>query len=231
MPSRSLPTPLLLAAALFAGGCAARGPVEATPGPATMSAAEIESLYRARIDSARTRFTDADVRFMTGMIAHHAQALAMAALVPDRAASPSIRTLAARIVNAQQDEIAIMQRWLRERDQPVPELHGRGADVAVHGAGHAHGAAMPGMLSEAQLRGLAAASGPAFDRLFLELMIQHHRGAVTMVRDLFATEGAGQGEQAFRLATDIHVDQATEIARMERMLEALPEPPSPRNPS
>lgn len=211
---------LLASLAATACGGAARTELEtASPAPAG-SAAELEALYRARTDSARMRFTEADVRFMTGMIGHHAQALVMAGLAPTHGASRSVQTLAARIVNAQQDEIATMRQWLRDRGLPVPEVHVSGNDLMVHGADHAMH--MPGMLTPDQLRVLDQASGPEFDRLFLAFMIQHHRGAVTMVHDLFGTDGAGQDEEAFRLASDVQVDQATEIDRMERMLSALP---------
>lgn len=221
---------LLAATAAFATGCAsgaggspATGADAAPSQGATTSAAEIEALYKARTDSARMRFTDADVRFMSGMIHHHAQAIEIAQLAPQNGASPSIRTLAARIINAQRDEIATMQRWLGDRQQPVPELHEMNGTVMVHGAGHDHAAMqMPGMLSAEQVASLRAARAAAFDRLFLELMIRHHKGAVTMVHELFATDGAGQDEDVFRFASDVQVDQATEVARMERMLEALP---------
>lgn len=224
---------LLAATAILSVACssgAATGTRPADPAAAApgRSAAEIEALYRARVDSARSRFTEADVEFMTGMIHHHAQAIEMSQLAPTHAASESIRTLAARIINAQQDEIATMQRWLRDRGQPVPEVHrmddGRvmvHAPDMQHGGGHDH-TMMPGMLTEAELASLRAADGVAFDRLFLQLMIRHHRGAVTMVQDLFATDGAGQDEDVFRFATDVHVDQRTEVARMERMLDAMP---------
>ena len=209
----------LLAAAVMA---CARGSGDEAPRPAAGSTAELEALYRARTDSARLRFTDADVHFMTGMIGHHGQALVMAAMAPTHGASASIQTLAARIINAQNDEIASMEKWLRDRGQPVPELHIMGTTMMVHGADHAlH---MPGMLTDEQLQELDAARGPEFDRLFLTYMIQHHQGAVTMVHDLFATDGAAQDEAAFKLASDIQVDQRTEIARMKLMLESLPAP-------
>ncbi len=113
-----------------------------------------------------------------------------------------------------------MQQWLRERAQTVPEVHIDGLTLRVHGADHAlH---MPGMLTPAQLAALNEARGTEFDRLFLTYMIQHHGGAVTMVHELFATDGAGQDEAVFKFASDVQVDQLTEIARMERMLEALP---------
>jgi uncharacterized protein (DUF305 family) len=193
--------------------------VETTPRPAANSTAELEAIYRARVDSARTRFTEADVHFMTAMIGHHTQALVMARMAPTHGASPSVQTLAARIINAQQDEIASMQQWLRERDQPVPEVHVMGTEVMVHGAEHAMH--MPGMITPEQMRELDQARGAEFDRLLLTYMIQHHRGAVTMVHDLFGTDGAGQDEAVFKIASDIQVDQITEAARMERMLSAL----------
>ncbi|HEX7049931.1 MAG TPA: DUF305 domain-containing protein [Longimicrobiales bacterium] len=192
--------------------------------PEERPAAEIEALYRARKDSALTRFNEADVRFMTGMISHHAQALVMAGFAATHGASPAVQTLAARIINAQKDEIATMQRWLRDRGQPVPEVHIEGANVMVHGAGGGMDMSMqmPGMLTPEQMRQLEQAHGAEFDRLFLTFMIQHHRGAVTMVHDLFRTDGAGQGDLTFKLASDIQADQTTEIARMKLMLSALP---------
>jgi uncharacterized protein (DUF305 family) len=217
---RSFPILALLAPVVLAacGGGARSDPAPA--GPAGMSAAEFEAIYRARTDSARMRFTDADVRFMTNMIHHHAQAIEMANLAPSRDASPSIRTLASRIINAQRDEIDIMLNWLRDRGQPVPETHITDTGVMVHGGGHhVH---MPGMVTLEQLRQLGESRGREFDRQFLTLMIEHHRGAVTMVHELFATDGAGQDEDVFRFASDVQVDQATEVARMERMLSAMP---------
>lgn len=223
------------------GGAAGAGP-DVDPGPASdaeaqeterRSTAELEAIYRARADSARMRFTAADVHFMTGMIVHHGQALVMAAMLPERTASMQLRTLAARIDNSQKDEIASMQRWLRDRGQPVPEVEVQGTDMAVRWAAGAdaateglpdldeHAPHMAGMLSPEQMRNLAAARGGEFDRLFLAYMIQHHQGAVDMVHELFATDGAAQDEAVFRIASDIQVDQRTEIARMERMLEAM----------
>jgi len=194
----------------------ARTAVTMPPSPAALSTAELEALYLARTDSARTRFTEADVRFMTGMISHHAQALEMAGLAPTRGPSLSVRTLTARTINAQSDEIALMQQWLQDRGQPVPEVYtaGVGSTVRVPDGGM-H---MPGMLTARQMRDLATARGPDFDRLFLTYMIQHHGGAVTMVHDLFATDGAALDDVVFKVASDIQVDQTTEIARMERML-------------
>ena len=262
-----------------------------TPAPPASDAA-LEALYWQRKEAARQRFTEADVAFMTGMIGHHAQALVMSELAPTNGARRSVRTLAARILNAQRDEIETMQRWLRDRGRPVPLVDAEGrttmpAGVADPHAGHAmpaeaghddatharhvadgtharhqadgthaehhagdsaerghdghdmsghapsgHEAAdgraavshagMPGMLSEAQLDELRAARGTAFDRLFLRYMIQHHGGAIVMVDELIAHDGAVQDEAAFKLAADVRVDQATEIARMQLMLDALP---------
>lgn len=192
-------------------------------GTETADVSDLEAIYRARVDSARMQFTDADVKFMTGMIAHHAQAIVMSRLAPTHGARAEVQTLAARIINAQQDEIETMQQWLRDREQPVPEIHIAGTNLMVHGAGE-HAMHMPGMLTSEQLGELDEARGREFDRLFLTYMIQHHGGAVDMVDDLFSTDGAAQGDEAFKLASDIQVDQITEIARMERMVSALPGP-------
>lgn len=184
----------------------------------------MEALYWARIDSARMSFTQADVDFMIGMIGHHAQALIMSRLAPENEASETIRTLAARIINAQKDEIATMQKWLRDRDQPVPKVHIDGLNLKIHGLGdnhHAHHHDMPGMLTQEQLEELARLKGADFDRQFLTYMIEHHQGAVTMVHELFDTDGAALDEEAFRLASDIQVDQITEIERMKLMLENI----------
>jgi len=235
---RVLATWLLIAAA--SGPGLAHAQQEEAARSATLSKAEIEALYYARRDSARMRFTDADVAFVTGMISHHAQALVMSELAPTHGASPQVQTLAARIINAQQDEIALMQRWLEDRGQPVPRVKIDGlvltvdmttpsADAApdahsdhtahmAHGAGEHH---MPGMLTQEQLEELAASFGPEFDRLFLTYMIGHHAGAVTMVDELLAVDGAGQDGAVFKLASDVQVDQITEIERMTQMLKAM----------
>lgn len=183
----------------------------------------LEALFWARQDSARMAFTQADVDFMSGMIGHHAQALVMSRLAPTNGANRSVQTLAARIINAQTDEIEAMQRWLRDRDQPVPMVHIDGLNLMIHGGGHHDHVHMPGMLSDEQLHELADAQDGDFDRLFLTYMIQHHNGAVTMVDELFSTEGAALDEAAFKLASDINVDQITEIARMNLMLSQLPQ--------
>ncbi len=151
---------------------------------------------------------------MRDMMGHHAQALAMTALVPERSRRDDVRLLAQRIETTQRDEIALMQRWLRTRGEAVPSVD---PQHAHHGASHA---AMPGMLTSAELTRLAQASGAEFDRLFLQFMIRHHEGALTMVADYFRTPGAGQDAEAFRLASDVDADQRAEIRRMRAVLDA-----------
>ena len=187
------------------------------PDAATM--ARLEALYEARADSALTGYHAADVHFMTGMIGHHAQALVMSGFAPDNGASSTIQTLCARIINAQKDEIDIMQGWLRDRELVVPEIHIEGGHLMIHGPEHA--GHMPGMLNPEQLDELRHARGRDFDRLFLKYMIMHHQGAVTMVLDLFATDGAAQDDFVFKLASDIQADQSSEIKRMQLMLDDL----------
>ena len=176
------------------------------------------AIARARADSARHPYTAADIEFMTGMVSHHAQAIAMARMAPTHDASPTVRTLADRIINAQQDEIVTMQQWLADRRLPVPEARPTGMRMMMNGV--EHDMLMPGMLSEAQMKQLDQARGADFDRLFLTFMIQHHSGAVRMVQSLFSSYGAGQDETVFKFASDVNVDQTTEIARMQKMLDA-----------
>jgi uncharacterized protein (DUF305 family) len=205
----------MISAASGCGSAVERPAQSPAPPDADASAAsDFETLFRARADSAVLRFTEADVRFVTDMIGHHTQALEMAAFVPERSENRTIEVLAARIVSAQEDEIEIMRGWLSDRSRPLP-------DPTLPGAAHAH---LPGMVTPEQLAALAEARGEDFDRLFLTYMIQHHRGAVDMVHGLFATDGAAQGESTFRLASDIQVDQITEISRMEQMLATLSAP-------
>lgn len=220
---------ILTAMLIFVSGCSTSRPASDTATSSaengTMDRSEMEELYWARQDSAKMNFTDADVKFMTGMIAHHAQALIMSELAPENNASESVQTLAARIINAQKDEIKSMQQWLRDRDKPVPEVHIDGLNLMIHGLGEDHmkmdHTNMVGMLSPAQLKELSEAKGRQFDLLFLEYMISHHSGAVLMVEKLFSTDGAAQDEAAFKMANDIQVDQRTEIARMQLMLEQM----------
>ncbi|HYC30974.1 MAG TPA: DUF305 domain-containing protein [Gemmatimonadales bacterium] len=199
-PIRPDITRLCLPCLLWLAACGGQG--AATPAPVPRpSVAE-----RVRADSLRRPYTEADVAFMTAMIGHHRQALVIAAWAATHAASPEVRRLADRIVGGQQDEIATMQQWLGDRGYPTEPGHA------------AHATHMPGMLTEAQLQALDRARGPAFDSLFLSGMIRHHQGAVEMVRRLFSTTGAAQDQTVFKFANDVRVDQATEIARMEKML-------------
>jgi len=165
----------------------------------------------------RPPYTAADVHFMSGMILHRAQAVVIAGWAPTHGASQSMRALCERIVVGQRDEIALMQRWLGERHEAVPEADAShtmmpGMDPSMM---------MPGMLTPEQLAELDHARGTEFDRLFLRFMIQHHQGAITMVNQLFGSQGAGEEEGVFRLASNIYADQVTEIGRMQRMLAVL----------
>ncbi len=203
----------LLAAVVL--GCSRPATVtQTTPAPAPVPQPDSAAIAKARADSVRYPYTEADVQFMSAMIGHHSQALLMAEWAPTHGAGSSVRTLAERIINGQQDEIVTMQRWLGDRRKPVPE-YGR---KEGSGTGHHHHAGMPGMLSPEQLRQLDGARGSEFDRLFLTFMIQHHKGAVSMVEKLFATPGAARDETVFKFANDVSVDQRTEVARMQRML-------------
>jgi uncharacterized protein (DUF305 family) len=184
---------------------------------AAMACATAPQELRAQSGSGRPPYTDADVRFMAGMIVHHGQAVLMAGWAPSHGASGAVRTLSERIVVAQQDEIAFMQGWLRERHEMLPPADPQ--DPPMPGVGHPM--LMPGMLTPERLAQLDSARGPEFDRLFLTFMIQHHRGAITMVEQLLHAQGAAQDGQVFRFAADVNADQTSEIDRMSGMLEAF----------
>lgn len=204
-------------------GIAACGGASRSSTSAMGPAAAIE---RARADSLRYPYTKADIDFMSGMISHHAQAIVMAQWAPTHGASPALIRLSERIINAQNDEIGLMSRWLRDRNQPVPEANPRG--MVMEMGGMTHVMPMPGMLTDAQMAELDAARGAEFDATFLKYMIGHHRGAVTMVKELFSHRGAGQDESVFKFANDVEVDQSTEINRMiQMMLELGVMPPPP----
>jgi uncharacterized protein (DUF305 family) len=198
-----------LAALAVAAGCA---PAQSTPAPHD--------------------YTQADVTFMQGMIIHHAQAVVMSDWAATHGARADLQTLCKRIALSQRDEIAMMQRWLRDRHLAVPDpLHMLSDDDGpVHdrsGMGMPgmdmgdHPMLMEGMLTPAEMRQLDAARGPAFDRLYLTGMIKHHQGALDMVATLFATPGAGQQSDVFTFATDVDANQRVEIARMQAMLSTL----------
>ena len=166
-------------------------------------------------------YTAADVQFMQGMIGHHAQALVMSALIPERTTRPAIRALGERIEVSQKDEIKMMQQWLRDRQQTVPdpnaphEQHMNMPGMAMSDT------LMPGMLTADQLAELARARGIEFDKLFLKDMIQHHEGALSMVATLLGTTGSGQEPAVFRFAAEVDSDQRAEIARMSALLDQL----------
>ena len=164
------------------------------------------------VDLSHVQHTDADVQFMQGMIHHHAQALEMTALLTQRTSSDAMRQLALRMELSQADEIKMMRRWLELRGQQAPDEH----------AHHQPGATlMPGMLTPEEIARMAAETGPAFDRLFLEFMIRHHAGALVMVEELFSKVGAGQESEIFAFASDVESDQRMEIDRMGALLQEI----------
>jgi len=172
-------------------------------------------------------YTAADVRFMQGMIGHHAQALAMTALIPTRSSRQDIRMLGQRITVSQKDEIAMMQQWLRDRHQQVPARDALPGGQTMAGSSmNMPGMAMsdtlmPGMLTSEQLAVLAKTTGDEFDKLFLADMIRHHEGALVMVKSLLGTTGSGQEAEVFRFASEVDTDQRAEIARMNALLDTL----------
>jgi uncharacterized protein (DUF305 family) len=160
-----------------------------------------------------------EVEFMQGMIMHHAQAVEMTALIESRTENKGLRLLGARISQSQSDEMKFMKRWLEVRREPVsPPMHGMsGGDMSSH-----HHMLMPGMLTPKQMDALRKAKGAEFDQLFLRGMIQHHNGALIMVKDLFDTTGAGQDAELFNFASEVDSGQRAEIRVMETMLGEKP---------
>jgi len=158
----------------------------------------------------------ADVEFMQGMIMHHSQAVEMTALISSHTENKELRSLGARISSSQSDEIKFMRRWLAARGEPVSMA---AAEMSTMDMSHQRMALMPGMLTPEQMDALRKAKGAEFDRLFLTGMIQHHDGALTMVKDLFDTAGAGQDAELFNVATDADNSQRAEIRIMQNMLE------------
>jgi len=156
---------------------------------------------------------------MQGMIMHHAQAVEMTALIESHTKNKELHTLGARISRSQSDEMDFMRRWLAARGQPVtpPMHHMPGMDMSSHSM------LMPGMLSPKQMAALKKARGAQFDRLFLAGMVQHHKGALTMVKDLFDTAGAGQDAELFNFASEVDSGQRAEIRIMQTMLGQKPE--------
>lgn len=208
-----VPATLLLALVTACGATAVeQAPPVVQPGAPGQAGRVISAEEAAKLKY--PGITAADVAFMTGMIGHHAQAIEMTALLKTRTSSDAMRRLADRIEVSQADEIRMMQQWLRDRGQPVPDEH----------AHHAHGAKlMPGMLTPQEMERLGAARGAEFDRLFLTYMIKHHQGALIMVKELRATPGAAQESEINRFATDVDADQRMEIDRMAAMLVTVKE--------
>jgi uncharacterized protein (DUF305 family) len=207
MVRHPLPRLLLIAVAGCGGTSVNSRPPIVQPGapgepPRAITAEQAQNV-------SKVGYSDADVRFMQGMIGHHAQAIEMTGLIAARTESDDIRTLGQRIAVSQADEIRMMQRWLETRGQEVPGVHA----MHMHG-----GALMPGMLTPQEMARLADAHGAEFDRLFLEGMIKHHEGALTMVKALFGTAGAAQDSDVFAFASDVDADQRMEIERMQALL-------------
>ena len=203
--------PCLLSAVLLAACMAAPALAQVTiinPGAPGQDSRELNA--EEATDLAGTRYTEADVRFMQDMIPHHHQALVMSALVPERTNRNELLEVAGRIEKSQGDEIKFMKNWLAERGEVVP-------DPTAHDAMHMHHT-MTGMATAEQMAELEAADGAEFDRMFLELMIEHHKGALTMVEDLLEQSGAAYEVVLFDFTTDITNDQTAEIERMVVML-------------
>ena len=188
-----------------------RAPEIVQPGAPGQSSKVVAAAKAA--DLSHVQHTAADIKFMQGMIGHHAQAIEMANLLQGRSTSEDMKLLAKRIEVSQADEIKMMQEWLTHRGQSLPDPH----------AHHTGGALMPGMLTAEEMGRLAAAKGVEFDRLFLQFMIKHHAGALQMVNELFASPGAGQEADIFAFASDVDADQRMEIDRMGAMLAMLKE--------
>lgn len=202
---------VLAAAGLFSSGVCAQVVVQ--PGAPGKPTRTLPRTTRAALPPTSA----ADVQFMQGMIVHHAQAVEMTALIESHTENKDVSSLGARISRSQADEIKFMKRWLVSRGHPVsPAMH----DMHnMHDMHHMH---MPGMLSEEQMEALRKAKGEEFDRLFLSGMIQHHGGALTMVKDLFDSAGAGQDAELFNFATDVDSGQRAEIRIMQSMLDKKP---------
>lgn len=212
---------LVLVAAMAAASCKTAGSTASSPRtrPAPIlqpgapgQASRVIGVAQAT-DLSKVGATAADIKFMQGMIGHHAQAVDMVALIPSRTQSEDMKKLGMRIDVSQQDEIKMMREWLTARGAAVPDAH----------AHHTPGGMMPGMLTPEEMTALAAARGAAFDRLFLGGMIKHHQGAIRMVEELFNSPRAGQESDINAFAADVDADQRMEIGRMGAMLNAIKE--------
>jgi uncharacterized protein (DUF305 family) len=231
---RILPGTVLLGALILSGCAASRGEPAPDPGAgsaehgghvhptgpmvSTGPAAADEHAHHHMLPAhAGPGYTVDDVIFMQMMMGHHAQAVTMSEMAATRDSGPRIKALAQRIDISQRDEMALMSGWLRDRGQVVPDEE------------QMHSMQMPGMVSREDMERLSRAGGETFDRLFLNLMIEHHLGAIRMVDDLFASPGSAQDPDLFRFVTDVSADQLDEIAVMERIL--YDEDPTPRSSS
>ena len=199
-----------LGVALSMTACRASAPVRGAVGTAPSTQGIVVS----------ARANPADVHFMSGMIPHHAQAVLIAGWASSHGARADIVRLCERIVVGQADEIALMQGWLRQKGAPVPDA--KATHMKMNMNGMEHDMLMPGMLSPEQLAELNAARGSNFDRLFLQAMIRHHQGAISMVDELLGSEGAAQDDVVYKFASDVYADQTTEISFMEKMLATIP---------
>jgi uncharacterized protein (DUF305 family) len=218
---------LLMAAGLFCAAffCTAMRAQQTDPAPPVIVQPGAPGKPSRRLPPSTTAKlpprSQAEVEFMQGMIMHHAQAVEMTALISSHTENKDLRLLGARISHSQSDEIRFMKRWLAARGEPLslamPEMQGIGMS-SPHDMPH-HSALMPGMLTPDQMEALRKAKDAEFDRLFLTGMIQHHNGALTMVKDLFDTAGAGQDAELFNFATDVDSGQRAEIRIMQTMLE------------
>jgi len=221
----------LLFAGLLGGTAGQQTPPIFHPGAPGQPSRIVTAAEAAQLG--RSTFIPADAAFMQHMIVHHAQAVDMVELLETRGANPAVKLLGRRIALSQQAEMDLMRGWLTDRGQPLemPVMGGQaghaGMDHSAH-AGMDHGApaaddtpVMAGMLSPRQMRALAAASGPAFDQLFLEGMIQHHQGALDMVGALMAQAGAGEDTLLSDFLTSVVADQSAEILRMQYLLSEL----------
>jgi len=192
----------------------ASAPVVVQPGAPGQPSKTLPSDTKATLPPLAT----ADMVFMQGMIMHHGQAIEMTDLMATHPENKDLRALGARIGASQSDEIKFMKRWLTERGEPIamPSDSMNGRD-SMDGSHH-NDMLMPGMLTPEQMGALRKAKGADFDRLFLIGMIQHHGGALTMVKELFGQAGAGQDAELFNFATDADNSQRAEIKIMEGML-------------
>ncbi len=192
-------------------------PVVVQPGAPGQPTRRLPPTTRAKLPPRSPK----DVEFMQGMIMHHAQAVEMTALIEARTQNKELRLLGARISHTQADEINFMKRWLETRGEktsmPMMKM-----DMNMSKHTHDHQMLMPGMLTAKQMEELGKAKGAEFDRLFLKGMIQHHNGALVMVKELFDTAGAGQDAELFNFATDIDSGQRAEIKIMQTLLSEKP---------